>query len=51
MLMTLHYQLFYVHMHENMQTGINMELSRITDWLIVNKLSLNIPKTNYTLFH
>ncbi len=37
--------------HENIETGINMELSKIIDWLIVNKLSLNIPKTKYTVFH
>ncbi len=37
--------------HENMETEINMELSKITDWLIVNKLSLNISKTKYTVFH
>ncbi len=37
--------------HENMEIKINMEPSKITDWLIVNQLSLNITKTKYTVFH
>lgn len=30
---------------------LNHELQKITDWLAVNKLSLNVSKTNYMLFH
>ena len=30
---------------------INLELSKIYDWLAVNKLSLNLRKTKYMLFH
>ena len=30
---------------------INLELSRIYDWLAVNKLSLNLRKTKYMHFH
>ena len=30
---------------------INIELSKIYDWLAVNKLSLNLRKTKYMLFH
>ena len=30
---------------------INSELSKINEWLIVNKLSLNTSKTKYMLFH
>ncbi len=29
----------------------NNELSKICTWLIVNKLSLNVGKTKYTVFH
>ena len=29
----------------------NMELSRISDWPAVNKLSLNPAKTKFMLFH
>ena len=29
----------------------NYELMKIMDWLKANKLSLNIAKTNYILFH
>ena len=32
-------------------TMINMELSKISDWLAVNKLSLNTAKTKFMLFH
>ena len=32
-------------------SNINDELSKIFDWLAVNKLSLNVQKTRYMLFH
>lgn len=32
-------------------TLINMELSKINDWLLSNRLCLNIPKTKAMLFH
>ena len=28
-----------------------MDLEKISEWFKTNKLSLNIEKTNYTLFH
>ena len=31
--------------------AINAELERISDWLAVNKLSLNVKKTKYMIFH
>lgn len=31
--------------------SINQELSAVGDWLIANKLSLNVAKTKYMLFH
>ena len=34
-----------------LQTSINKELVNIRDWLCANKLSLNIEKSNYVLFH
>ena len=30
---------------------INTELSKVNNWLVSNKLSLNINKTKYMLFH
>ena len=30
---------------------INSELSKINNWFLVNKLSLNVSKTNYMIFH
>ena len=32
-------------------TDINQELIRVHDWLAVNRLSLNIKKTKYMIFH
>ena len=30
---------------------INREISRVGEWLIINRLSINITKTKYMLFH
>lgn len=35
----------------NLETKLNVELQKVYDWLCANKLSLNIDKTNYVLFH
>ena len=35
----------------NLATNINKELENIYNWLCVNKLSLNIPKTKFMIFH
>ena len=32
-------------------TNINQELVRVHDWLAVNRLSTNIKKTKYIMFH
>ena len=37
--------------NETIESGINKELYKITDWLKLNKLSLNINKTKFTIFH
>ena len=40
--------------HNNQLTiseNINIELLKISDWIAVNKLSLNAKKSNYMLFH
>ena len=42
---------FYSHKDPNQLIRvINCELSKISEWLKVNKLSLNVAKTNYILF-
>ena len=42
---------FYSHEDPNqLIRAMNCELSKIFEWLKVNKLSLNVSKTNYTLF-
>ena len=36
---------------QNLMSNANTEIQKISDWLKVNKLSLNIKKTHYILFH
>ena len=33
-----------------LETKINQELSKLNDWFAINKLSLNVSKTNYMIF-
>ena len=35
----------------SLETTMNLELSRVCEWLTANKLSLNIKKTNFVIFH
>ena len=42
---------FYSHEDPNqLIRAMNCELSKVFEWLKVNKLSLNVAKTNYILF-
>ena len=44
--------LFYKHQNlTSLQTNINTELDKIYTWLCANKLTLNIEKSSYVLFH
>ena len=36
---------------DKLESVINKELKKLHTWLIVNRLSLNIDKTNFVLFH
>ena len=36
---------------KNLETVINKELKKLYVWLIVNRLSLNLDKTNFLIFH
>ena len=36
---------------DKLERIINKELRKINDWLIINRLSLNIKKTNFIIFH
>ena len=36
---------------KKLETVINKELKKLDTWLIVNRLSLNITKTNFIVFH
>ena len=36
---------------EKLETILNHELKELHTWLIVNRLSLNIDKTNFVVFH
>ena len=44
-------QLLLRHPHSNLSDLINTELTRVSDWLRVNKLSLNVGKTKFMIFH
>ena len=35
----------------NVSLNINIELSKVYEWLAINKLSLNVEKTKYMIFH
>ena len=39
------------HTIDSISRGIDNEMKKVTDWLAVNKLSLNVSKTKYMLFH
>ena len=34
-----------------LSSNINIELDNIQEWLIINKLSLNVQKTKFMIFH
>ena len=36
---------------EKLERVVNKELKELHIWLIVNRLSLNIDKTNFVIFH
>ena len=36
---------------ENLSANINFELNKVQSWLVANKLSLNVSKTRYMIFH
>ena len=40
-----------VGQNQLIETNINIELAKINDWLKINKLSLNINKTKFMIFH
>ena len=44
--------LFYEHKDITLlQSNLNKELSNVDAWLCANKLSLNIEKSNFVMFH
>ena len=36
---------------DSLETRVKQELKHVHDWLCANKLSLNIDKTNFVIFH
>ena len=38
------------NVNKNLNNVVNNELDKLSTWLIINKLSLNVSKTNYILF-
>ena len=44
--------IFYKHKNLiALQSDINAELTKINEWLCVNRLALNIDKSNFVIFH
>ena len=44
--------IFFEHESLNkLEKIINLELKKLSNWLIINRLSLNISKTNHLIFH
>ena len=39
------------HTIDSISRGIDNKMKKVTDWLAVNELSLNVSKTKYMLFH
>ena len=37
--------------HSSFSDNVNKELTKVSDWLAVNKLSLNVDKTKFMIFH
>ena len=52
MLMRAEYTTLYWNIDQNVSDDvINNELSKVSQWLAANKLSLNVTKTKYMFFH
>ena len=46
-------QIYYNYEHESYETlcmNVNNELSKLNEWFSINKLSLNVKKTNFMVF-
>ena len=42
----------YCNIDQNVsEEVINNELSKVSQWLVANKLSINVSKTKYMVFH
>ena len=42
---------YFSSTEQGIENSINDELSKVNDWLKINKLSLNINKTKFMIFH
>ena len=44
--------IFYSHKDlRNVEMTLNNELAKVSEWLIANKLTLNVSKSNFVIFH
>ena len=44
--------IFYSHKNlKNVKITLNNELIKVSEWLIANKLTLNVSKSNFVIFH
>ena len=52
MLMYAYDTTLYYNINQNVSEGaINNELLKVSQWLVANKLSLNVAKTKFMVFH
>ena len=42
---------YFISTEKSIENSINEELAKVNDWLKINKLSLNINKTKFMIFH
>jgi hypothetical protein len=42
---------YFIETLENLQFNLNHELDKVYIWLCANRLSLNIEKSNFVIFH
>ena len=42
---------FNININSDISDDINFELTKITEWLNANRLSLNVTKTKFMIFH
>ena len=42
---------YFISIEQSIENSINDELAKVNDWFKINRLSLNINKTKFMIFH